>query len=513
MTPLRAIALALCALLATSATSAANHALILTLGTYANPDHNLKGGARDAELAHDIALRMGVPAGNTVWLKNEQLTRSGLGQALKSLVARIARDDKVFIYFSGHGVQSNRVGTPGEPASGCSEALATYEGSVYYDADLRQDLDKLAAKASQVVMFNDSCFAGGTATKALASPTGNSAVDATSGNSPGPETAKYYTGPVNGGSGASAKAGSASDPGYVCGRAVNEPASKLFRSFEGAGRSSQVFYLAGAADNELGFSTPQGSLATLAWSACLKDPATDSDGSGLITGEELVTCANRYIKARHKGVQRVTAQFNGQLPMSFARPDAAPPAAPGTAVTPAAPAAPGPSATPGAPSQRINPVAALRNIASGADPAYRVQLATASSQLRIRQDFLQFSVTSNRSGYLYVFQVGSDRKTFNLIFPNHRDQANAIQAGKPMQLPGERWRVRAAGPAGDTHLLAYVSPMPRQFKQGASDQSPFGSLGADDAGLKALYVETIGARPGTATRYGASPVVTIREVP
>ena len=99
----------------------------------------LKGIDLDARRAAEMALRMGVPKTNIREVKNEQVTREGLSAALKALSARIAKDDRVFIYYSGHGTQVvNRFGRPG-----CSEGLATYEGYAYFDADLRSDLDLL----------------------------------------------------------------------------------------------------------------------------------------------------------------------------------------------------------------------------------------------------------------------------------------------------------------------------------------------------------------------------------
>ena len=63
----------------------------------------------------------------------------------------------------------------------------------------------------------------------------------------------------------------------------------------------------------------------------------------------------------------------------------------------------------------------LRDLAAGADRSLKVDLTLARNSLRIGRDFLDFSVSTARDGYLYILQVGSDGKTFNLLFPNNLD--------------------------------------------------------------------------------------------
>ena len=459
-----AAAFACLSLLGTGVAHAENHALIMWIGDYADPKNRLPGIDRDAEKAKEMAERMGVPRGNIHEVMNQQLTLAGMSGALEDLTRRIKDGDKVFIYYSGHGHQVSRVGG----GQGCSEGLVSHDGRLFFDFDLQKELDSLAGKASQLVVFNDSCFSGGAATKDFS-------------RSPDGVVPKVYNGEV--------KAGSASDPGYACGQAVN----KLARNLEAAAtnRKAQIFYLAASADNEVAGATQQGSIATLAWAACMADPATDADRSGLITGAELAACAQRWVRANAGGRQTITAQYNSQLPMSFARPV---------------------SSTTASNAQRIDPAAALRNIASASDPSYRVNLKPANTSLRIKQDYLDFTVDSNKDGYLYVFQVGSDKKTFNVLYPNKFDQNNYVRAGNSVRLPGQSWQIRAAGPAGDSYLMAYVSPTRKDFTKGLDPAIAIGSLNADDEGLKTLVIEASGSNAGGSSRYGTSPVVAVREI-
>ena len=84
-----------------------------------------------------------------------------------------------------------------------------------------------------------------------------------------------------------------------------------------------------------------------------------------------------------------------------------------------------------------------------------VQLVTARNSLRIGKDFLDFSVTTAQQGFLYLLQVGSDGKTFNLLFPNKIDSNNALAAGTH-RFPRDSWRLRAGGPAGKSHIIAFI---------------------------------------------------------
>ncbi len=461
-----AAAMSCLGLLASAAVHAENHALIMWIGDYADSRNNLKGIDLDAMYAKEMAALMGVPSTNIRELKNNQATLAGMSNALRGLTGRIKKDDKVFIYYSGHGYQFNKTGGQ----SGCSEGLVAYEAGIYHDEALRNDLDNLASKASQVIMFNDSCFSGGAATKSLDLDAENQT--------------KAYQGEV--------KSGSASDPGYVCNSAVNKMARDL--EIVGKQRGANVFYLAASADNEVAFPSPRGSLATLAWSACMKDPATDTDRSGMITGEELAICSKRWMKSNSSKQQTITAHLNSQLPMSFARPTST-----GSV-------------------QRIDPSRALHDMAARSDPSYRVTLTPASNTMRIKQDYLDFTVNTNKAGYLYVFQVGSSKKAFTMLYPNKFDKNNYMNAGSSRRLPGDAWKIRSGGPAGTSHLMAYISPTEKNFAKDMDPNAAFGEVETDDKSAKDLFTEAsdnrVGdtAKPAAVTRYGTSAVVAIREI-
>lgn len=279
-----------------------DHALILWIGQYADAQVRIVGVDQDARLARGMARAMGVPERNITELKNSQLTHAGIKTALAGLQGRIRAGDSVMLYFSGHGQQRDRVLGGG----GCSEGLATFEGGVYYDVLLRDQLDALADVAKRVVMFNDSCHSGGAVTKSFEpAPTQN----------PDPESLpKSYPGPVTGGRATAKSSGDAVDPGYACGVASNA-VSKAMGDVSDR-RPGRVLYLAAAAADEAAFPSAQGSIATRAWSACLQSGrAFDADKDGFVSGAELQRCAQDWVQSKARYRQTITVVGNGQLPV------------------------------------------------------------------------------------------------------------------------------------------------------------------------------------------------------
>lgn len=465
---LSAVLMALaCSVVALPAAPAEKHALILSIGEYSDPNANLPGIDLDAKRARQMALAMGIPAANIVERKNQQLTLKGMSDAIAELTDRIQPGDKVFGYYTGHGSQNEGAGGGNK----CSEGLVTYDMKSYADSQLETDLARLGAKASQVVMLNDSCFSGGAITKRRPG-LGRKLV------------AKSWLGLV----GRSAAAPAVAAVNYRCGDAVNK--NVLAKTFEVVQRQgANVLYIAAARDNEVSFASPEGSLATEAWAACFTEPATDTDRSGSISGEELRDCAQRKLDANLLQVnQHISVSGSPALSVSFAAVDTRP--------VPAA----------------LNATNVLRDLSAGSDKSYVIKLLPTKNTLQIGQDFLEFSVETNRDGYLYVLQVGSDGKTFNLLFPNRVDTDNRVAAGI-QRLPRASWALRAAGPAGTNSMMALVSSTPKDFNGQMDASGTFASMPSTPSAAKDLVVVATGANVGGNGRYGTSAVVLVVEEP
>ncbi len=411
---------------------------------YSGTPNALPGIEQDTQAAINMAKSMGIPEGNIRKYRNQQLTLSGMSGAIHRFTNTIQNGDKVFLYYSGHGGQ--RMGTGGK----CTESLVTNDFQHLDDATLKDALEALAAKASQVVMFNDSCFSGGAATK--------DASRETKGLVP-----KVYQG-----------------DGYTCGQAVNKDVS--FRKLGVVARKNppQTFYLAASADNEVANAGPTGSLATNAWVACLGGNQADKDGNGIVDGRELVMCSQAFI-GQQRVRQTIAFEGNDGLPVSFLGGDAASP----TPVT--------------------NPAGTLESLRKAADTAIKVGLKIHTPTLKINRDNLDFSVTTQQRGYLYLLHVASDG-TFYVLFPNRLDANNLIESGTH-SFPRQQWAIQAQGPnAGTGYLMAYLSETPKNLDKVLDTRAVFAEGEANSSTTRKLGVVA------TTGRFGASTVETIREV-
>ena len=115
------------------------------------------------------------------------------------------------------------------------------------------------------------------------------------------------------------------------------------------------------------------------------------------------------------------------------------------------------------PEPALASLATLKDIEQQRNPKRVVNVTLSKHTLKIGKDELDFKVTSSHDGYVYLVMLGSDAKSFYILFPNGLDGDNRISAGKPLRLPKPDWAVKAAGPAGTDHLLVMVSDSPRKL--------------------------------------------------
>jgi len=108
-------------------------------------------------------------------------------------------------------------------------------------------------------------------------------------------------------------------------------------------------------------------------------------------------------------------------------------------------------------------VATLEDILAQRDPRLKLRVE-APEQLKIGLDLFDIKVTSSKAGYLYVVLLGSDNRSFYLLFPNKLDQDNRIVANSTVRLPRPGWSIKAGGPEGVNRILLVVAPSPRDPK-------------------------------------------------
>jgi hypothetical protein len=417
----------------------------------------LKGVVHDVASAQDIARRLGVKDANMVVLRDGQLGLPGMTRAFDELQERVAPNDNVFIYYSGHGSRQ-RVS---DPEARCAESLVAADGEGFLDAVLEARLKALAIKANKLVVFVDSCHSGGVTSRA---PTD------------GRFTPKYL---------ARSDAEACEVPVNVLKRSI-----ALGARSRGSGADNYV-YIAAARDNEVSLDEAErGGIATQAWQQCVAGAAVDLDASGGISAEEVRVCAQHLIDQKLRNIQgfsphHISITGNSRTLLGLV-------SLPDSAAAMAAAAA---------------PAETLKDIYSQRDDRRTVSLNLAQPRLTIGRDALQLSVTSGRAGHLYLLMAGSDGKTFDLLFPNRLDTKNQIAAGQTLQLPRPTWQITADGPPGATHLLAIVSDEPRDFsKLGLKPAGPFSVLEASRAAAKDIQIVTTAS-----SAYGAA-LIAVEEV-
>jgi hypothetical protein len=466
------------------------HALIIGISRYADPNTpQLPGAHVDRESATQMAQAMQVPQSNITYLQDEQATGDNIRRALADLNARVLDGDRVFIHYSGHGTRYN------DPAAGgCIEALLAHDGGqsgTLTNHEVADLLKPITAKTDKLFVMYDACHSGGllrdvpeVRTRGFVLPTGEGVLR--------PKFAAISE---------------------ECGQPVNIKTRNLVvESVAKGGLPQDIIHISAARDNEVSFDDEKkGGLATQFMRDCMLRDAQDLDGSGAITMDEIRICAQEKINKRMQNdrnykAHNLTLSGNaGFVPAWFSQavvgttvpvvavitpaPPVYPPRPAPVIVPPPAPA-PAPvvvAPTPAPPPRQLTGAEALQQMFAQRDAKRRVQVTLGKPQLKIGQDVLDLSVQSDRGGYVYVAQAGSDNKSVYLLFPNDLDQANRIEPGQRMTLPRPTWRVRAGGPAGTDSLLVLVTDGPRDFSQMAGSKAgPFVASLNDAAGRAKL---------------------------
>ena len=168
-------------------------------------------------------------------------------------------------------------------------------------------------------------------------------------------------------------------------------------------------------------------------------------------------------------------------------------AAPVPAPAAPAPVAAGPAAPTAAPTAAAPAVTAAVTAAGGFDigtqferivqaqtPGFGVQAHAVKSTLRIDHDELQFTVQSEREGFLYVQAYSSDGSLL-LIYPNATAGSQKVRKGQTLKLPQPPIVFQTTEPVGPTLLLVMVSARERDLsslqarKEGAYRLLPSGA--------------------------------------
>jgi hypothetical protein len=441
------------------------HALIIGVSKYADPTLvELPGALIDRESATQMATAMQVPERNIRYLHDDKATGDAIRQALRELDGQVQDGDRVFIHFSGHGTRYNDA-----KAGGCVEALLAHDGGpkgTITNREMSELLAPITKKTDKLFVMFDACHSGGVIaqrTRGFVLPSDEGALRP--------------------------KFAPASDE---CSRPVNVKTRNLvIETTEKGALPQDIIHVSSSRENEISFDDElKGGLATQFMRDCMLREAVDRDGSGAISMEEIRACAQEKIEKRmrndanFKPHNLVLTGNAGFVPAWFGGSEL-------QAAAPATAAAAAPAAAP------LTGAQALQQMFEQRDAKRNVRVAVAKDKLRIGQDPLEFTVQSDRPGYLYIAMAGSDNKALQLLFPNDLDSSNRIEAGKAVAFPREGWRVRAGGPAGTNALLVMVADGPRDLADLAGTKAgPFAMSLNDARGRASLGALLTRSRPG-----------------
>jgi hypothetical protein len=489
-------------------------ALIIGVGEYgysgATP---LDGVKHDMVSAAKIASAMGIPENNVKYLRNSQATKANILEALKQLGDTSEEGSRNFVYFSGHGTR--------QPAGNeCVEGLLTYEGSTISNQEFAGATQKIAKTSDKFITLVDACHSEGVVppksqTRALLQDQ---------------LMPKFYM-----------KSGTTSN---ACSVISNYKTRSLLPEVTKLGALKENFVqVSSSRPDEVSFDEPgKGGLATQGIRDCLLGQAKDTNDSGAVTLEEVQQCAQRFVDGRLKNVpgikpHHITVTGNRNLipvqrppmvvaiappPVEPPKPVVAPPIPPVIVAAPALqpPVTSLPPPVISAP-EKIPPqepvsvsLATLKDIEQQRNPRRVVDVKVSKPVMKIGKDRLDLSIKSSHDGYIYMVLLGSDAKSFYVLYPNGLDKNNAIKAGQTVRIPKPDWEVKAAGPAGTNNLLVMVSDTPRKLNTltiaEPTAAEPF-TYALNDIGGRSALINFLTRSDGKSESFGAK-LVAVKEV-
>jgi Domain of unknown function (DUF4384)/Caspase domain len=414
---------------------ASKHALIIGVDTVtfdATSSARWPGIGDDIESARLIADRIGVPSDNVEVVRGAQTTAALIGQALDRLNERVQPGDQVLVYFSGPGAQTLDEGR-------CASAWVGLDGATMSATALARRLQPALSTADKVLVISDAGYA---ATVSAAS------------------TRKSIALPVK----------------RACGAADANVQFGLVDAAVALGISSQnLVHLQSSPGIDQGVQQANaGGLMTQALVDCFLGDAADLDQSASISIGELTTCANRHGRTTARTRPSIFVTVSGNAAYS-----------PIIGVMPAPASSSTAASSP--PVGNGSPRAAIDDVYAQRDGRIDVTLTATPNSLQIGRDFIDLKLTSTRAGFVYLVLLGSDGKSFYLLFPNDLDRDNRIATGETVRLPRPSWRVQPQGPPGHDTILAIVAESERDLTSFAGHkEGPFSTALTDPEGRAQL---------------------------
>jgi len=537
------------------------HALIIGIGQYsdASNTHPLLGVPQDMVNARRMANEMGIPNPSIVMIRDDQATKSNIQREFQKLADKVQPGDRVFIYHSGHGTRYTK-------GNSCLQGLQTYTSGPFTVEDILSDEEiasytkPISEKADKVVVMIDACFSGGVinpATRSLSEKLAirpkfsglseqqcaNVGVNQSATRGLLGEIKRLGIHEENFVQIAAAKDNEVSwDTQQLGGLATHTLTQCLVGDAIDLNRSGAVSLeeVRACAQAKLNTMMKPHEKAGLLPStiqvrgnrnlipvAIQKPPATEVAVT-VPFSQETVSSTGNTIQANKESIQSPPIQVPPSPPLAI--PLATTTSLPSVVVPPPPPdknVSGVDNPKPLSPSQQlpVKPIteepllaswATLKDIEQQRNPRRQVDVKVAKSSLRIGKDLLELIIKSSHDGYVYLVLLGSDAKSFYVLYPNGLDQDNRIKAGKSVQLPKPEWQIKAAGPVGTDHILVMVTESPRKLDRLAmatpTAAEPF-TFALNDIGGRSTLINFLTGTgvDGRSETFGAK-IVSVKEV-
>jgi hypothetical protein len=485
-------------------------ALIIGVGEYGyTGPSSLLGVKHDMASASKIAAAMDIPSANIVYLRDAEATKANILSALKKLGEKTGEGSRAFVYFSGHGTRQKM-------GDDCVEGLLTYEGGTISNQEFANATKKLATSADKFVTLIDACHSEGVVPPQALSRRllQNQLTPKFFSKADRPANACEVVSNMKtrsllnevtriGGIQENFVQITSSRPDEV---SLDQP--------DKGGLATQAMrdcLLGKAKDLNSSGAVSMDEIQQCAQSqinATLKGNPHFSPHHVTVSGNRNLIPVIRPSAQRPAAQSAAVAQASAPSPVaSPAMPAAVPSSLPAT-TTPTAPmvaaqptpapapvpvptpvtapapvpalvqspppatavsstpaplsSTPLPSAPPAA-EAALASLATLKDIEQQRNPKRVVAVSIQKPSLKIGRDSLGLDIKSSHDGHVYLILLGSDAKSFYVLYPNGLDKDNAIKAGQTMRIPKPHWEVKAAGPVGTNHLLVMVADSPRRL--------------------------------------------------
>ena len=407
--------------------AATDHVLVMAISEY--PRNPLEGVKHDTQNALRLARKLGYDTAGAVVMKDRQLTGPGMRAAFAGLLSRVQRNDRVFIYYSGHGYSLAQQGI-------CAQGLVAQDETLIPTAELSAQLDDIKALVSDALVIFDACFSGGnrdmSVTRAFDS---NAASDV-------PLQAKVWT----------------PRGGERCQLPINELSKAWEPPDAQQATRSIVFpkrnftFIAAATEREVALDDrDHGGLATIGLMRCADEGVPSA--SGIVTAQDLAACAQQHVGGN---VQRINARLQGKeyLPhhlMVYGN---------GEKILAVGAIAPASSAT-----TQVQPSAASESRADKVVAAFQKFAASSNGNWGLRVEpsayrapvgqAVRLRFQTSQPGYVQLLYVGSDRQEISRIWPADGQirRVNGTEGELPVSLS-------LSAPAGENTLLMVLSQEP-----------------------------------------------------